>query len=276
MQVNNESIAGVLHHKHSEAHYRLRRYFPDQVFSGFIEQFWLVDWHLSNENEHTQQNLPDPNFHLVISERDVKLLGPVSKTYSYSMKGQGRIIGIKFEIGGLINLLTEPMTEYIDKELKAADIFGSAVQDVLLPLYKEGCDSKVINALQEYFKVFVSGCSKQQIATQKLVSIIKNNQDIYKVEQLSVLTNISSRAIQRYFLRYVGLPPKWLIRKYRLSHVLKELESSSVNVLDIVTKLEYADQSHLIKDFNDFLGVTPGKYIKAPHSRFMTKALPER
>ena len=276
MQVNNECIAGVLHHKHSEAHYKLRRYFPEQAFSGFIEQFWLVDWHLSNESEHTQQNLPDPNFHLVISDQDVKLLGPVSKTYSYSMKGQGRIIGIKFEVGGLINLLTKPIAQYIDTEIKAADIFGLAVQDTLLPLYKESSDSKIINALQEYFKVFVSDCSKQQIATQNLVSIIKSRQDIYKVEQLSVLTNASSRAIQRYFSRYVGFSPKWLIRKYRLSHVLKELESSSANVLDIVTKLEYADQSHLIKDFNDFLGVTPGKYIKAPHSRFMTKTLPER
>ncbi|WP_405631618.1 helix-turn-helix domain-containing protein [Pseudoalteromonas sp. Ld20] len=53
-----------------------------------------------------------------------------------------------------------------------------------------------------------------------------------------------------------------LLAKYRLSRVLDELESNTVSILDIVTRLEYVDQSHLIRDFKEVLGITPNRYSK--------------
>lgn len=262
MKVNNEEIKGVLHRKVNEDNYHLRRYFPSDIFNGFIEQFWFVNWSLEGQKSHTQQNLPDPNFHLIISNEGVKLLGPVSKVYSYKMEEVGRIIGVKFETGALKGLLPLPIEEYVNREILAKEIFGSDLVNNFIPLYENENDSEVISYIQDNLASFVQPISKSKATTQSLFSLIKNNENIYTVKQVASYANISSRSVQRYFLEYVGLSPKWVIRKYRLSRVLDELENNSVSILDIVTQLEYVDQSHLIRDFKEVLGITPSRYNK--------------
>ena len=73
----------------------------------------------------------------------------------------------------------------------------------------------------------------------------------------------SVRSLQRLFKTYVGLSPKWLIRKYRLHHALEMLESKQLSLAELATHLDYADQSHLIRDFNKFLNITPKQYASA-------------
>lgn len=262
MQLNNNQPNGVLHRKDSEAHYQLRRYFPTAQFHGFVEQCWLVNWQLAGQTEHIQRNLPDPNFHLVLSKTKLTLLGPVSKAYAYTMSGTGRIIGVKFDYGALNDYLPYPVGQCVDKEFAAKDIFTADIDNILLPLYDCVNDEIVVECLQNYLAAFIHPITVQQATTQQLVSFIKQNEDIVSVEQLAAHANLSVRAVQRYFVQYVGLSPKWLIRKYRLSRALAQLENNSVSILDIVARLEYTDQSHLIKDFKQLLGLTPGSYLK--------------
>ena len=262
MNINNEEIKGVLHRQLSEGNYHLRRYFPSKLFNGFIEQFWVVNWNLKEQKTHIQQNLPDPNFHLIISNEGIKLIGPVSKKYSYKMEGVGRIIGVKFETGALKELLPLPIEEYVDREVLAKEIFGLDFVNNLLSLHKHENDLEVIDYIHDNLASFVQPITKSKAITQRLVSLIKNNENIFTVNQVASYANVSSRTVQRYFSEYVGLTPKWLIRKYRLSRVLDELETNSVNILDVVAQLEYVDQSHLIRDFKEILGITPNSYHK--------------
>ena len=104
-----------------------------------------------------------------------------------------------------------------------------------------------------------------QQSVQKLVSLIKDEQSIVKVSQLSERAELSPRMIQRYFRKHIGLSAKWLIRKYRLHRVLERLDAGEVNILDVAMELEYTDQSHLIRDFKEIIGVTPNGYAENRH-----------
>lgn len=260
MQDNTTKITGVLHQQESQQHYQLRRYFPDACLAGFAEQFWLVDWSIEDGKSHTQQNLPDPNFHLVISDEGIRFIGPVSKVYAYEMKGEGRIIGVKFELGALIELLDMPLAAYLDTEIHADDVLGAEVVDALDSLLTVNSDTAICHVLQERLTPFVPTMSEQQERVQELVRLIKDESAICKVEQLAEHTKLSLRMIQRHFKTYVGLSPKWLIRKYRLHKALEELDKDNVTILDIVAQLDYTDQSHLIRDFKEVVGVTPRGY----------------
>ena len=92
---------------------------------------------------------------------------------------------------------------------------------------------------------------------------IKHNEDINTVEQLASGFHCSVRTLQRSFQQYVGLSPKWLIRKYRLHQALTLLEDNEVTTTDLAARLEYTDQSHFIRDFKDMLGLTPHNYMRA-------------
>ena len=106
--------------------------------------------------------------------------------------------------------------------------------------------------------------SVQGARVRQLVSLIKQQSDITRVELLSERSNLSVQAIQRCFRQYLGVNPKWLIRKYRLHQALLLLEQQSVEIADLVESLGYTDQSHLIRDFKEFLGVTPAAYTRLP------------
>lgn len=260
MKNNTSKITGVLHQQQSQQHYRLRRYFPDPGLTDWVEQFWLVDWDLDDGITHTQQNLPDPNFHLVISNDGVSIIGPVSKVYTYQMKGKGRIIGVKFELGALHELLDLSLIEYVDKETEASKVFGADVVAELKKLVNVTSDRAICQTLQTCLRAFVTPVSEAKATVRHLVSLMKENSSLCKVTQLAEHSGHSPRMLQRNFKTYVGLSPKWLIRKYRLHHALEQLDSGQSDVLDIVTQLEYTDQSHLIRDFKQMVGVTPKGY----------------
>jgi len=271
LKINDKKLTGVLHHKLSAELYNLRRYFPSDPLGDLIEQFWFVSWDFNDDKSHTQQNLPDPNFHLIIDFRTVdsqvvdikkvKLIGPISKSYSFKMEGAGEIIGIKFALGALSAYLESPLAHYVDKEIDFQKLVNIDVDSLISMLLAGKNDEQKVDILHAFIAQFNRPPSSELIRIRELVNHIKNNVDITKVEHLSEKSNISIRTIQRCFQQYLGLSPKWLIRKYRLHQALELLEQQKVNLLDIVALLDYTDQSHLIRDFKDMTGVTPKKYI---------------
>ena len=118
----------------------------------------------------------------------------------------------------------------------------------------------MVEQLEALIQPLVSEPNPQQIKVRQLVKMIKADSEIYTVDDLSVQAKISIRTIQRLFKKYLGFSPKWLIRKYRLHQALGALESKDMDMLDLVILLGYTDQSHLIKDFKEILGLTPGEY----------------
>lgn len=264
MQSNHNAITGVLHQRQSAELYQLRRYFPDAGLAELIEQFWLVDWDLRGKPAHIQQNLPDPNFHLLISQGTATLLGPVSKSYSFRMQGKGQIIGVKFALGALAERLDFKPADFIDKRLEVEQVFNLDISRMLSELSAANSDQQRVAILQSCFKPFAITPSVQGARVRQLVSLIKQQSDITRVELLSERSNLSVQTIQRCFRQYLGINPKWLIRKYRLHQALQLLEQHSVEIADLVESLGYTDQSHLIRDFKEFLGLTPTAYTRVP------------
>jgi AraC-like DNA-binding protein len=262
MKTISKKISGVLHKNNSDQHYQLRRYLPEPILAPLIEQFWLVDWDLREQTPHIQQNLPDPNMHLVISNQGAKVLGPVSKKYRYTLQGQGKIIGVKFNLGTLSKRLPYPIDKAVDIEFEAANIFKFDQQELIKNTLNAKCDKAAVAYLSDTLENTDIQAKLSVIKVQTLAALIKNNNEITSVEVLAKLSHTSVRCLQRLFKTYVGLPPKWLIRKYRLHHALEMLENKQLSLAQLTANLGYADQSHLIREFHEFLDVTPKQYTQ--------------
>lgn len=261
MQYSHHRASGVMHHSDSQKYYRLRRYVPDTRLVNLVEQYWLVNWQLKNGREHIQRNLPDPNFHLTFDRQGVRLIGPVSKVYQYPMVASGFVIGVKFNPGSLNVLLESPSSDYVDKELSASKYFGSDVTDIFAVGAEALTDERIVSTLNKFLGRFVEPVTAQQTQVARLLECIKNSSEIYTVAQLAQRADLSVRTLQRLFNQYIGLSPKWLLRKYRLREALAELEINKLTMIELATQLEYADQSHLIRDFKDMIGMSPAQYL---------------
>lgn len=261
MKRNESEITGILHKKRSEPHYNLRRYFPSEGLSLLVEQYWLVNWEMPEGAHHLQQNLPDPNCHLTYDKGKLTLLGPVSKAYSYRMEDNGGIVGVKFLPGVLPTILGKSALDLVDRTFILGDVLDIDQTGLINALGECNDDERTVGCLEASLLPFSTSVNLELASLQSMVALIKSNPDINRVEQLATETGLSVRAIQRRFQQFLGLQPKWLIRKYRMHQALAMLEREQIDIADIVVMLDYSDQSHLIRDFKDMLGVTPRQYI---------------
>ncbi len=99
------------------------------------------------------------------------------------------------------------------------------------------------------------------VSLTELVDRIRDDDRLLRVEQVMQHSPWSARTTQRVFRRYVGVPVKWVLCRYRLQQAALEIESHpSVDHADLAVRLGWYDQAHFINDFRDMLGCTPGEY----------------
>lgn len=87
------------------------------------------------------------------------------------------------------------------------------------------------------------------------------------VKSLCEKLYLTERTFERRFKEYVGITPKLFSRICRFQSSLKQFQGKDYQRFsDIVFANEYADQSHVIRSFKEFAGISPTKLQKQPAS----------
>jgi transcriptional regulator GlxA family with amidase domain len=82
-----------------------------------------------------------------------------------------------------------------------------------------------------------------------------------RAAELAERAGMSLRALQRLFAEYVGVPPKWVIARFRLQEAAYRLaRGESLNLAALATELGYFDQAHLTRAFTRLVGQSPAEY----------------
>ena len=99
----------------------------------------------------------------------------------------------------------------------------------------------------------------EQVA--ELVSRITADPGLRRVDHLSAVSGMTARSLQRLFADYVGVSPKWVMRRARLHEAAERADSGEpVDWASLASDLGYADQAHLIHYFTITIGVSPTRY----------------
>jgi AraC-like DNA-binding protein len=80
-----------------------------------------------------------------------------------------------------------------------------------------------------------------------------------RVEDVARGIGISRQHLARQFLHHVGVSPKTFARVVRFTRVLRRLQANP-DWADLAVAHGYYDQSHLIADFRELAGTTPGSF----------------
>lgn len=81
------------------------------------------------------------------------------------------------------------------------------------------------------------------------------------VEALSQATGLGTRTLERLCRSAMGFTPKLLLRRQRFLRMLGQMHMRSPAQWPDYLDPFYTDQSHMIRDFNQFLGTTPTGYF---------------
>ena len=107
---------------------------------------------------------------------------------------------------------------------------------------------------------------------REIVTTMAADRSVARVDQITERFDVPIRTLQRLFRRYVGVGPKWVLRRYRLHDGAELLAQGHVAELaELSASLGYFDQAHFSKEFKQQIGLTPAEYAaRAAAERHIT------
>jgi AraC-like DNA-binding protein len=251
-----------------------KQYNPPNVLKPYVRYFWSFDSVQSNSSVLHIKSFADKYPRLIFQNLNgfapIKnaegeklplcyLSGIDTKNSDFTMGGTFSHFGVSFYPHALNAFFRIGANELINE----------------LPDIKQLCNSEIGNKLEGARSHF----ERVQIISDYLLRKIDANweqdqlighmvkyNDIDAHTNISNLTlkyNVSERQLERRFKITVGVSPKKLQRIARFEKSLQLLANAEYKQLTAIAyELDYTDQSHFIKDFTAFSGMTPYQFIK--------------
>ncbi|MFE2866637.1 DUF6597 domain-containing transcriptional factor [Embleya sp. NPDC059259] len=261
---------GVLRAGVAPGAWDLSLYEPAADLAPFVEYHWIVRWDLRERAPHRQKVLSHPNVHVVFEHPRPAVYGVVRHVFERELSGAGHVFGVRFRAGGFRPFLTGPVAELTDRVPPAADLFGpdvSAVCDRVLGTVEE-CDRVTIveSWLRGLLPAPAAGPTDVDPTIAEVATIVERittNPNLFRVDDLADEVGVPVRRLQRLFAEYVGVGPKWVLRRARLQEVAERAEhGAGIDWAALAADLGYADQAHLTRDFTAAVGTAPGRYAR--------------
>lgn len=254
---------GMLRRPVKAGKFRHSRRSPAPDLEFWIAHYWMISWDLRGCEPQYGESLPHPNVHLVFGEGPATVHGVQTNKFERTLVGKSEVFGVKFRPGGFRPFVDTPISKLADRSIPATDIFGDGIEDLSSAVLSTADEEERIEIANSFFRNRLSKPDESIELADRLVTRILNEPEIGTVDDLVELTGIGKRSLQRTFNEYVGVSPKWVIRRYRLHELIEKLNSGDkLDWAQLALELGYFDQAHLINDFKLFIGHSPSRYQK--------------
>lgn len=264
--MNTLDSKAILNAAAAEGHYRLTRHLPSPALRDFVQRYWIIEWDLRGQPPFAQETVPYYCVNLVFEADGGRIWGIPRSKFRRELTGTGRVFGIKFTPAGFHPFARQPVSRFTDSAVPVVEIFGVEAAGLELLSLPDPCQ---MIALAEHFLCQRLPADDPQVGfINRLIEYIAAHREITKVEDVAQISGISKRGLQRLFNQYVGVSPKWVIRRCRLHEAVERLTQGEVNDWpQVALELGYFDQAHFIKDFKAVVGLTPAEYARQSEQR---------
>ncbi|MFC4113133.1 DUF6597 domain-containing transcriptional factor [Nonomuraea zeae] len=233
---------------------------PSPEISAYVDHFWVVTW-TDLAEPYEQRIVSHPTVNMTITRDFHRLAGVIRGGFSYTMRDSGRVLGTRFRPGGFRPLLGGPVSELTGRFIEISDMYGAAGAALVEQVLAEP-DARAAIALVEAF-LLGQGPEPDPVAEEvaALVAMAENDVSVTRVDELAARSGRSVRSLQRLFRDYVGIGPKWVIRRFRL-HEAADRVYQGLDLATLAGELGYTDQAHLTRDFTAAVGMPPAAYAR--------------
>ena len=232
---------------------------PAADLARYVARYWIVHWDLRGQPPYRQLVVPYPNVHLSFVGGDPPLVHGVLRGHAYrTLAGAGRVFGVAFRPGCFRPVLGRSVATITGRSVPARDVFGPPTPD-----RAAAGDEAMVRLVEDFLRATLPAPDPTAEAVAVMVDRIAADPDLTRVESLAAAVDTRVRTLQRLFSGYVGVGPKWVIRRYRLHEVSERLaQGRDVAWARLAADLGYADQAHLSRDFTAIFGEPPSRYAR--------------
>ena len=244
--------------------FELIRFSPASDLSEFVERHWVVRWHLKPGTSFTQELLPHPCVNLVCEPGRVAVHGTPLTRSQHRLVGDGLVVGTKFRPGAFSSFLDLPATELLGGSFELGALFGNDGAELTHEMWARGHDvGAQIDAIEAFLRRRLPPPDPRR---QRLFSVVSDMLDAHAsltVADLARRHGMSVRTLQRLFRDFVGLGPKWVLKRYRVHEAAERIAAGEApDAARLAAELGYFDQPHFVNDFTLQVGCSPSHYAQ--------------
>ncbi|TCC55962.1 AraC family transcriptional regulator [Kribbella pittospori] len=254
-----ESEKGILHPREQARHRSLHRLAAGPEVGRFVEWYWIVEWDL--DEPYTAEVLPFPSVNVTFEQPGGAFVnGICTRKFERELVGRGRAFGVKFWAGGFGAVTGLDVASFRDQVLPLTAVFpdGDRLADLM---FAEESDVRRRAVFEAFLRDHLASPDASYELVREIVTAMSADRSVARVDQITEQFDIPIRTLQRLFRRYVGVGPKWVLRRYRLHDGAELLAQGEVAELaELSASLGYFDQAHFSKEFKQQIGLTPAEY----------------
>jgi AraC-like DNA-binding protein len=192
------------------------------------------------------------------------IYGQLSDFKDLYLVNEADLVAVVFQPAGLNQILGLPVNEFRDKIICAEDVFGQRGLSLYRRLFEHSNLKDKVKMLDTFFiKLSAKKVFTNHLLIEAAVNFILKSNGTNSINQLTKHVGYTERHIERAFIGCIGLSPKKFGNIIKLHGFLKLLKDKSKqnNLTGIAYEAGYSDQSHLIKEFRKYTGITPKEYL---------------
>jgi AraC-like DNA-binding protein len=236
--------------------FELRPIAPPPALRRLVEQHWVVSWELG-QRSFTQEILPHPSLNLVVEANGAFVWGVPTRRGTRVLTGRGWAIGTKLRPGAFTALTGIAASSITNDRIAVEEAFGSEQR---LPLVSS--PERVIASVHA---LLAPAAGVEDPDFDLVVEVIERMRELSphaRVDEIARLHGLSARHLQRLFRRYVGVSPKWVLKRLRIHDAVASLSGGQPSsAARLALDLGYYDQAHFIRDFRLVVGRSPAQYV---------------
>ena len=247
----------------------------------FIHCFWILE--LDSPEPFVERVLPDGRAEIVIHyqnsfeqyslhlrkwgvQKRSLFVGQSSESVLLRPGIRSGVIGVRFHPGGASQFLRMPMTELNGRIVELSDLFSSSAKELEDRVTLARNSRMRVQIVKKFLQDRLLDRSPDPIVSTAIHTILGSQGQI-RSSDITRATDVGQRTLERHFRDAVGLTPKHFARIVRFQALIKAFQSQpKTNLTEIAIQFGYFDQSHFIREFKEFAGLSPANYLSQAHN----------
>jgi len=242
-----------------------QRILPPEHLQQHVSWFWISRWEIAPGRVSRQQLLSFPLMNLVVQIEGVTMSGPSSGASYRDLHGSGWAVAALLcpaSAPFVASLAGTTPAQLLDREvvLAAVNLHKGIKEEhantTALPLNERCADQ-----LTSWLTQCLPPITDSGVLANKFLEYVSTHREASRVDQVAKELNLTVRSLQRLSLKYLGVSPLEVIRRYRLQEAALHMrEHPDSSLAGLAADLGYTDQAHLSTDFRKVLGYSPSDY----------------
>jgi AraC-like DNA-binding protein len=198
------------------------------------------------------------------------IYGPTSR--ATAIRGEGAGLGIGLLPKGWATFIAASASAMADRIAPVATIMGADAALELAEVRRGADHAERAQRLDAFFLARLTPQGKASAAIDQAHAVLMRP-EIATVEEFAAALGLTLRQVHRLSLRVFGFAPKLLLRRQRFLRTLAILRQNLDRPWADLIDPRYYDQSHLVRDFQRFMGMSPTQYFALPREMLEPAAI---